>query len=234
MHIAICDDNMADRRQLERLLKRESDKREASGTLFADSFGNCDALLRNPMQYDVFFVDMCHTDGVTGMSVVKKLTQAGVNAPIVMCCSEKNYREYSFPDNILFLDKPIHKDELSKCIDLALQVMETAEPLIELREDKNTFYVAESDILYTSEEGRYLIVNLADGRQIHVVSDTANFFAQIEYSPVFLMATSKVILNCRHIQKLGFNKATMTDGTVFRIHHDCMPYAKAVFSQYHQ
>ena len=27
MHIAICDDNVADRKQLERLLKRESDKR---------------------------------------------------------------------------------------------------------------------------------------------------------------------------------------------------------------
>ena len=29
MHVAICDDNVADRRQLERLLKRESDKRSA-------------------------------------------------------------------------------------------------------------------------------------------------------------------------------------------------------------
>ena len=42
MHIAICDDNIADRKQLERLLKRESDKRKAkTGLLFADSFGNC-------------------------------------------------------------------------------------------------------------------------------------------------------------------------------------------------
>lgn len=28
MHIAVCDDNVADRKQLERLLKRESDKEQ--------------------------------------------------------------------------------------------------------------------------------------------------------------------------------------------------------------
>ena len=30
MHIAICDDNVADRKQLERLLKRESEKRKST------------------------------------------------------------------------------------------------------------------------------------------------------------------------------------------------------------
>ena len=55
MHIAVCDDNVADRKQLERLLKRESDKRAAStGIIYTDSFGNSTALLSNPMQYDAF------------------------------------------------------------------------------------------------------------------------------------------------------------------------------------
>ena len=53
LHIAICDDNIADRKQLERLLKRESDKRAAvSGIVYTDSFGNAVARLANPMQYD--------------------------------------------------------------------------------------------------------------------------------------------------------------------------------------
>ena len=34
MHIAICDDNVADRKQLERLLCRESDKRKADTGVF--------------------------------------------------------------------------------------------------------------------------------------------------------------------------------------------------------
>ena len=38
MHIALCDDNVADRKQFERLVKRESDRRAADeGILFVDS-----------------------------------------------------------------------------------------------------------------------------------------------------------------------------------------------------
>lgn len=57
MHIALCDDNVADRKQFERLTKRESDRRAArDGILYVDSFGNAEALLHNPMQYDVFML----------------------------------------------------------------------------------------------------------------------------------------------------------------------------------
>ena len=108
MHIAVCDDNVADRKQLERLLKRESDKRAAStGIIYTDSFGNSTALLSNPMQYDAFYIDMCLTEGITGTEVANALIAQGVNAPIVMCCSKINYRAQSYPENVIFLDKPI-------------------------------------------------------------------------------------------------------------------------------
>ena len=59
MHIAICDDNIADRKQLERLLGRESDKRKnISGLFYADSFGDSAALMRRAVQYDLIFIDM--------------------------------------------------------------------------------------------------------------------------------------------------------------------------------
>ena len=129
MHIALCDDNVADRKQFERLVKRESDRRAATdGTLFVDSFGNADSLLTNPMQYDVFYIDMCKTPNITGADVVKSLKDKGVNAPIVMCCSNINYREQDFPENVIFLDKPIKADELSASIDHALKIMEQAVP----------------------------------------------------------------------------------------------------------
>ena len=41
MHIAICDDNIADRKHLERLLSRESDKRMGTpNLLYVDSYGD--------------------------------------------------------------------------------------------------------------------------------------------------------------------------------------------------
>ena len=171
MHIAVCDDNVADRKQLERLLKRESDKRAAStGIIYTDSFGNSTSLLSNPMQYDAFYIDMCLTEGITGTEVANALIAQGVNAPIVLCCSKINYRAQSYPENVIFLDKPIKVAELGQSIDHALDIMSKAVPLIELREDEDTVYVTEPDILYAEEEGRNVIVTLKDGRTVKVAT----------------------------------------------------------------
>ena len=59
MHIAICDDNIADRKQTERLLGRESDRRaKTDNVLYIDSFGKQESVLVSPMIYDMFFIDM--------------------------------------------------------------------------------------------------------------------------------------------------------------------------------
>lgn len=235
MHIALCDDNVADRKQFERLVKRESDRRAAKdGILFVDSFGNADSLLTNPMQYDVFYIDMCRTPGITGADVVNALSDKGVNAPIVMCCSSVNYREQSFPKNVLFLDKPIKAGELTASIDHALKIMEQAAPLIELRLEKKTHYLTEPDIMYAAERGRMLEVFLQDGRTLTILDNAQNLFSQLEGFPVFFSPGLKVILNGRYIEKLGFGKAVMTDGKSFHVSHSCMPYAKKLYAEFHR
>ena len=59
MHLAICDDHMADRKQMERLLGRESDRRlNTTGVLYVDSFGSKESILTTPMIYDAIFMDI--------------------------------------------------------------------------------------------------------------------------------------------------------------------------------
>lgn len=233
MHIAICDDNVADRKQLERLLKRESDRRSrTTGILYADSFGNAPALLSNPMQYDVFYIDMCRTEGVCGLDVVNGLLSKGVNAPIVMCCSLVNYRELELPSNVIFLDKPIRTEELSRSIDHALSIKSEAPSLIELREDKDTYYVTEPDIVYAVEEGMYVRVTLTDGRRINVVSTAMNLFSQIEMYASFFAPSQKIIVNGRHIGSLGLRKIVMKDGSVFKTSGKCMQYARYALEEF--
>lgn len=155
MHIAVCDDNVADRKQMERLLKRESDKRTASGEgLYVDSFGHPDSLLNNPMLYDAFFVDICKTEGYDGFDVVHDLQNKGTTSPVILCSSLIPYREQadSLPAQTLFLNKPIKADELSFVLDEAQKIKDSSVPTIELREDKGTLYVTEPDILYAVEK----------------------------------------------------------------------------------
>jgi DNA-binding LytR/AlgR family response regulator len=233
MHIAICDDNVADRKQLERLFKRESDRRAANGDiLYVDSYGNGSSLLANPMQYDAFYIDMCHTTGMSGLTIVTALKHLGVNSPIIMCCSEVNYREQEFPDNTLFIDKPISAEALTSSVDRAREIKTTAEPLIALREENDTIYVTEPDILYAIEDGRFTNVTLTDGRVINTISSAMKLFDEIESHLSFVAPSAKDIINCRYIATLEARTATMTDGTVFKVHKRCLNYAKKAMEEY--
>lgn len=234
MHIAVCDDNVADRKQFERLMNRESDRRaEIDGILYADLFGNATSLLANPMQYDAFYLDMCHTPDVTVEQIVNKLLEKGVRTPIILCCSDIDYRALSLPGDISYLDKPIHPEELSATIDHALEVKNASEPLIELREDsKKTHYVREPEFLYAIEESIFVNIFLTDGRMIQTMDNVYNLFSQLESFPTFLVPSSKVILNGRYIKKLKFHKATMSDGKTFKISPACISYAKKIMDEY--
>lgn len=226
MHIAVCDDNVADRKQMERLLKKEADKRAAIEPIYVNFFGNAAALLASPLEYNAIYIDVCKTEGITGTDIVRKLTAKGINAPIILCCSDINYRENTYPSNVTFLDKPIKSEELSVSIDHALSVMSKAEIFIELRDDTDTFYVSEKDILYAVANGRHMIVSLTDGRRISVLTTVANLFAQLEKYQTFYTASPKVILNGCHITKIRFHRATMTDDAKFFIRREYLKNIK--------
>lgn len=234
MHIAVCDTNVADRKQMERLLKREGDKRISTEPLYVNFFGNAQALFASPLQYHAFYIDVCKMDGINGVDIVNRLIAQGTTALIILCCSDINYREFAFPDNVTFLDKPIKSEELSATIDHALEMMAAAESFIELRDDTDTFYVTEPDILYAVANGRHMIVSLTDGRKLSILITAANLYAQLEKYPVFLAASSKVILNGRHIQKIGVCRATMINGDSFFIHRDYIKNARAIYQGLHQ
>lgn len=227
MHIAVCDDNVADRKQLERLLKRESDKRAASsGILYADSYGHPDSLLNNPMQYDAFFVDICHTEGLTGADVVHSLTALGSTAPVILCCSALDYRSFSLPSHVLFLDKPIQVEALAAVLDQAQKLKDASVPLIELREGGSTFYVTEPDILYGVEKKRHLTLALADGRRVLLETSAQNFFSQVEHYPSFFCPAHHKLVNARHIRSIRFFRLTMCDGTIFHAFGRVLSYAR--------
>ena len=232
MHVAICDDNGADRKQMERLLKRESDKRAATtGVLYVDSFGNMDALLANALMYDVFYVDMCMTPGVTVQDIIEGLAKKGSSAPVVLCCSKINYREQTFPKNVFFLDKAIKAAELSASIDHALELKEAAPSVIELRDEAGTIYVTEDEILYATAKGASILITLTNGRTKHLRTDLYNLYSQwATVHDCFLPPTGHFILNCNHIQKLGFLSATMSDGKSFLLSRSAHAYAEALMA----
>lgn len=218
MHIAVCDDNVADRKQLERLLGRESDKRKHdTGVSFTDSYGQSSVLARNPMPYDLFFIDLTESTP-DGLTFALSLCKAGVSAPMVLCSSKINYRarasEYEqLPSNLLFMDKPIKTADLSKVLDQAVVIQQHRTPTIELRSDIETYYVQEDDIVYAVSQGKYLDVYLKDGTKIPVISYMDNFYDQIAMYTHIVLLSRRTLCNIVYVDKYTPFKVTLKDGT---------------------
>lgn len=224
MHIAICDDNVADRKQMERLLGRASDRRmSTTGVLYIDSYGNVEAVMRSPMLYDAFFIDMT-TGPVNGFLLARKLIAAGSTAPIILCSSTIDYSAIieaamdEIPTSqILHMNKPIKVAELDQMLDHAIACKAATIPTIELRGEQETYYVHEDEIMYASKNAQYAHVTLTDNRELDILSTMANLYAQLTGFTHFLPISEQVLINITFIEKISLFKLYMKDGRHFTV-----------------
>lgn len=235
MHIAVCDDNVGDRKQLERLLKRESDKRaHDTGVFYVDSYGNADAVMKSPMLYDVFFIDMTDSD-INGTQLATLLLNAGVTVPIIFCISCINYRQVFHCDpeknqnHIFYLEKPLKKAELSDTLDKCILLKSQNVSAIELRGEHMTRYVFEDDIVYSQAVGNYIHIHLLDNTEIEILSTVDNFYSQLSAYTHYAAISRKAMVNTVHIRKLTPFKITLFDGTVLSTTPSYYAYIKKAF-----
>jgi len=215
MHIAVCDDNLADRHQMERLLGRESDKqKDTSELLVVDSFGNPEKMLAHPKAYDLVFIDICNTEGMDAVKVANELLEKGVHAPIVMCVSSIDYRQSEgLPENTLFLDKPIKVAELHDMIEKAKVVKNEMPDQIELRKVMDTVYVNVDDIIYAREKSEKTHVILTTGEELTSHEPLWLFKRSLgSKHPEFIFATPMVLVNAKRIQGWGPLSTVIMEG----------------------
>lgn len=238
MHIAICDDNVADRKQLERLLKRESDKRAgAAGSFYTDSFGNCEILLKNNMLYDLFFIDMVN-EAPDGLTFALSLVKSGVRVPIVLCSSKIDYPAMasSLPDcpgNLIYLEKPMKAAELSAVLDRAAVLLEKRVPTIELRSETDTYYVTEDDIVYGVTMGRYVHVFLKDGADIPILTTMGNFFDEVSGFSHMVLLNERAMFNISHMEHFSSFKVALKNGVTLSSSPFASRKIKSALQAYH-
>ncbi|MCR4616821.1 MAG: hypothetical protein K5669_01400 [Lachnospiraceae bacterium] len=234
MHIAICDDNIAERKQSERLLKREADKLISSGEpMYIDSYGNAEALLRTPMQYDAFIIDIRNTEGLNSAMVLSSLRKKGVTSPICVIYprEDKNFFDKSdtvYPPETLFLGKPLRPEELHESILKFKRISLDTVPSIELRGEYETNYVSESEIIFARTEGPKARVTLADGRELIINSDAYTLFEEItKEHNMFVMPTINILINIDYIDHIRLGRIHLTNGKSFRCDRSVLRYINA-------
>jgi DNA-binding LytR/AlgR family response regulator len=226
MHIAVCDDNIADRKQMQRLLERASDQNKKDGLegFFIDLYGNIPSLMQTPQMYDGIFIDMTNIEesGMNGIEVARELRQINITGRIILCTSSIDYEELATDEEkelFIFMHKPILKNELRKVLDICEDCRSKKEPLIELRDDNGTLYVNGNDILYAhcQNGGGRIEIKLVDGRSITILSTIYMFYEDLEPFYYLLPASESTIINIRHIQKTNAFSVIMDDGSKFRL-----------------
>ena len=213
LYIAVCDDNIADRKQFERLLNREKDERlNTDVVLYIDAFGSEDALMKTPIKYDLFIIDVTNgtdtptTQTITGMDIAKKLRTLGITSPIVLCSSLIDYTAYGSPaEQITYLTNPVTKGQLSHIIDVALEKHKTREPLVEIRGEKDTYYVSRRDIVYAKKKGLYVEVCLNDFRFVTMYGNLKKFLRLVPNPAAFGMCGTDCLVHFAHVNEVTKN-----------------------------
>ncbi len=229
MHIAVFDDNIADRKQMERLLKRQSDRYQKEGKehFYIDSFGNKEALMRLPQLYDIIFIDMCLPESETehfknGLDVAKALFEAGGIKNVVMCSSKYNYRALAaaegMEDKMLYIDKPIRVSDLEAILTESEIRIGDPVPTLEVRGETDTIYAHEDDIICAKAEGLYkVIVYFTGGRELTIISDIYNLYEQCTIFKAICPVSQTAMLNVNHIVSETFGSATMDNDMVIKV-----------------
>lgn len=219
LYIALCDTNFADRKQMERLLDRESDKRLNSCVFYMDTFGSKDALLNNPRVYDAYFLDIPNEE-YSAYDLAKGIQAKGILSPIIFCNSSMDYKECGeLLPNTVFLNKPILVADLSLILDeIIIQKQEQYIPTVEVRTATEVLYLTEKEILYCENKrnSHKVKIHHTNGSIIEIENFIANFYTELIPLETFFMLNKNIVLNTRYIQKIGLFKVTLTNGISFK------------------
>ena len=213
MYIALADSNVGDRKQMERLLERESDKRNSTtGVFYIETFGSSQALLNSPTVYDAYFLDVTDKEN-NAYDIACAIRKKGILSPIVYCISSIDYHICGeMLPNSVFINKPIKVAELSLVLDQILkQKQDNLIPTIEFRDNKESYYLEERDIEYIKGENYTITIVSPNGTIRTANGFIENLWNELVNFNCFVPINGKTIVNARYVDNIAGMSLVMTD-----------------------
>ena len=218
MHIAICDDNVADRKHLERLLSRESDKRAGTpNILYVDSYGEKMHFLANPLKYNLIFMDMSSEPGIVEF-ILEHLNEMGYHAPLVLYSDKIDYTKIpDLPDYVVHAKKPYIPDPLPEF--LALGDANVIGHVVTVAVHTNSIinHVPKYTIMYAYEDNDVCNLYLTDGTSITVGEKIEELRQIFEPYEEFARVGKNSIANFKYVTAVMPAILEMQDGRELRV-----------------
>lgn len=222
MHIAVLDDDVASRKQMERLLERASDANKKNGLegYYIDSYGAFDSLHSKAAMYDAIYIDIVDSD-MKGHEIAKSILNSGIQGKIILCISSLNYREIISSEDaeqFLFIDKPVNTEELNNTLSICEENRKNREPQIEIRTKDETLYVKYNEFLYAKAlvAGKTTIV-LKGRKDTIYYKDISMVRKAITEYPFMIAVNKDTVISTYHIDRVTSLHVHMDDGTSFPI-----------------
>lgn len=219
MYIGVIADNIADRKQLERLLGRANSALCAeTGTLYVEAFGDSQSLLRAPMKYELVIIDITLTKD-HGRSIVEQLKSIHIPGQIAVCHPEGTPFSYQDAiDGLLSMQKPVLTAPLHQMIREAHKYhLQTSVPTIEIRAESETHYVPVEKILYAKSQSHLVDVHLDDGTVLSMLGEIDDFYHWVDNYPEFFFVKKDTVLNQNHVLSHTKKEYRLDNGEVITL-----------------
>ena len=219
MYIAVLADNIADRKQTERLLGRANDVlANETGTLYIDSYGDAQSLMRAPMKYELFFLDIYGAED-HGRSVIDALKSANVPGKIALVLPEDIPFSYQNAiEGLLTIQKPLITTTLHQLIkDAHKEQIQTVVPKVEIRSENETYYVPLEQIIYAQEINHFVYVHLDNGSTLTILGEIRDFYRWVNNHKEFVHIKKDTVLNLNHVISSSKKEYHMSNGEVITL-----------------
>lgn len=201
MNIAICDDVVIERTQLNAALRRF--EKEWNIDLHITEFSDAECLLlsiENGAKFDVLLMDI-YMEGQSGLQASKKLRQNGFSGEIVFITTSRDHAIESYEVAAAgYISKPYEYAALSKTIQRCVEKHKKSNRTISFLSQRLELSIFSKDILYIETRLRGCFVH-AKSEVLSTQKGIGSFEAELKEEPCFLKLGKSYIVNLNHTKK---------------------------------
>lgn len=229
MRIAICDDEEAQRKLVEKYLYEWA---EGKGlTMDILHFADAESFLFNwedDKDFDLLVLDI-EMKNISGMELAMSLRETGHEVPVLFITGYDSYMAQGYEVSALhYLLKPVHKEKLFMVLD-RLRNTKKEEKKIFFQTEDGCFSVDVQDIWYVEAAGHQCILYAGKKkhRLKHSIGEIKNFLPK--ENTEFIACHRSYIVNIKKISSIIKNEIIMDDGTIIPVSRSLLKQVNEAF-----
>ena len=228
LKIAICDDEMSQRRQLQFIIDKTRPGTEIhlfdSGESFLASF--------RPGFYDLIFMDIL-MPGMGGVDATSKIRSIDASVPIVFATSSQDHAMEGYKNRVIrYLMKPFDPVEVGEVLDLAAQ-MKGVQGGVSVRVGGKDMNFPFEKICYVEQSSHTLYIHMANGATIQLTGKLDDIEAQTP-DDSFMRCHKSYLVNLAHVKQVDkdLQMFEMKDGDSVHIRRESIREATRLLAEY--